>query len=263
MRCSRCWPRRRPRSWRRWRRTASSRPSRPTSQPTSPTALRAQRAPFVSGSSTPSARRSPMSDDRQIERLREVMAAFNGHDLDAIMSHFREDCVFESPRGPDRHGRRFVGKDEVRRGLAARFEGIPNVQLRRRRAFRLRHARRVGMDDHGHDRGRCHRRRARVRPLDVRRRRTDRAQGQLLEDPRRLAGRAQHEAARIRLLSSGAGNRCLNVNASGVGPCSARTPRRRKASSIVGIVPAGCHHSATLGPSQRWNHSNRRANTRR
>ena len=69
-----------------------------------------------------------MSDDRQIERLREVMAAFNSHDLDAIMSHFREDCVFESPRGPDRWGRRFVGKDEVRRGLAARFEGIPNVQ---------------------------------------------------------------------------------------------------------------------------------------
>ena len=69
-----------------------------------------------------------MSDDRQTERLREVMAAFNGHDLDAIMSHFREDCVFESPRGPDRHGRRFVGKEEVRSGLAARFDGIPNVR---------------------------------------------------------------------------------------------------------------------------------------
>ena len=68
-----------------------------------------------------------MSDDRQTERLREVMAAFNGHDLDAIMSHFREDCVFESPRGPDRNGRRFVGKEEVRSGLAARFDGIPNV----------------------------------------------------------------------------------------------------------------------------------------
>jgi len=68
-----------------------------------------------------------MSDDRQTERLREVMDAFNGHDLDAIMSHFREDCVFESPRGPDRNGRRFVGKEEVRSGLAARFDGIPNV----------------------------------------------------------------------------------------------------------------------------------------
>ncbi len=33
----------------------------------------------------------------------------------------------ESPRGPDLWGRRFEGKEEVRRGLAARFEGIPDV----------------------------------------------------------------------------------------------------------------------------------------
>lgn len=69
-----------------------------------------------------------MSDDRQIRRLRDVIAAFNSHDLDAIMSHFAENCVFEAPRGPDRHGRRFEGKEEVRHGLAARFEGIPNVR---------------------------------------------------------------------------------------------------------------------------------------
>jgi steroid delta-isomerase-like uncharacterized protein len=56
-----------------------------------------------------------------------VLAAFNDHDLDAIMSAFADDCVFETSRGPDRFGRRFVGKDEVRRGLAARFEGIPDV----------------------------------------------------------------------------------------------------------------------------------------
>ena len=59
--------------------------------------------------------------------LRAITAAFNQHDLDAIMSFFADDCVFETPRGPDRWGRRFVGKDEVRRGLAARFEGIPDV----------------------------------------------------------------------------------------------------------------------------------------
>jgi taurine dehydrogenase small subunit len=62
------------------------------------------------------------------DMLREVLDGFNQHDLDAIMSHFAEDCVFESPRGPDRWGRRFVGKDAVRRGLAARFEGIPDVR---------------------------------------------------------------------------------------------------------------------------------------
>jgi taurine dehydrogenase small subunit len=68
-----------------------------------------------------------VSDERRVDVLREVLDAFNRHDLDAIMSRFAEDCVFEAPRGPDRWGRRFVGKAEVRRGLAARFEGIPDV----------------------------------------------------------------------------------------------------------------------------------------
>ena len=36
--------------------------------------------------------------------------------------------MFEAPRGPDPWGRRFAGKDEVRRGLAARFQGIPDVR---------------------------------------------------------------------------------------------------------------------------------------
>lgn len=68
-----------------------------------------------------------MPDDRLLDTMRELLDAFNRHDLDAIMSHFAEDCVFESPRGSDRWGRRFVGKAAVRQGLAARFEGIPNV----------------------------------------------------------------------------------------------------------------------------------------
>ena len=69
-----------------------------------------------------------MPDERNADVLRQVLDGFNAHDLDAILSHFAEDCVFESPRGPDRWGRRFVGKEEVRRGLAARFEGIPDVR---------------------------------------------------------------------------------------------------------------------------------------
>jgi hypothetical protein len=68
-----------------------------------------------------------MSNEGTILLLQRVLDAFNAHDLDAIMEHFAEDCVFDSPRGPDPWGRRFVGKAEVRRGLAARFEGIPDV----------------------------------------------------------------------------------------------------------------------------------------
>jgi sulfur-carrier protein len=50
-----------------------------------------------------------------VATLRAVLDGFNRHDLEAIMSHFADDCVFESPRGPERWGRRFVGKEEVRR----------------------------------------------------------------------------------------------------------------------------------------------------
>ena len=42
-----------------------------------------------------------MTRDPGVETLSEIAAAFNRHDLDAIMSHFTEDAVFESPRGPD------------------------------------------------------------------------------------------------------------------------------------------------------------------
>ena len=62
-----------------------------------------------------------------IETLRQVVAAFNSHDLDRVMSFFADDCVLEMPRGPEPWGTRYVGKAEVRKGLATRFEGLPDV----------------------------------------------------------------------------------------------------------------------------------------
>jgi steroid delta-isomerase-like uncharacterized protein len=56
-----------------------------------------------------------------------VLDAFNRHDLDGILEFFADDAVFESPRGPDPWGTRFVGKEAVRAGLAKRFAGIPDV----------------------------------------------------------------------------------------------------------------------------------------
>ena len=59
--------------------------------------------------------------------LKDVLDAFNAHDLDAIMSFFAEDCVLEMPRGPAPGGRRLVGKRDVREGLRSRLDGIPDV----------------------------------------------------------------------------------------------------------------------------------------
>lgn len=61
------------------------------------------------------------------EVLKEFLEAFNRHDLDSIMGYFADDCVFYMPRGATPRGDRYVGKDEVRAGLAKRFEGIPDV----------------------------------------------------------------------------------------------------------------------------------------
>ena len=68
-----------------------------------------------------------MSKHVTIEVLKGFLEAFNRHDLDAIMDYFAEDCVFYMPRGAKPRGDRYVGKQEVRTGLAKRFEGIPDV----------------------------------------------------------------------------------------------------------------------------------------
>jgi ketosteroid isomerase-like protein len=53
--------------------------------------------------------------------------AFNAHDIDTIMSYFDPDCSLDMPRGPEPHGSRYTGLDEVRRGLLMRFETTPDV----------------------------------------------------------------------------------------------------------------------------------------
>jgi ketosteroid isomerase-like protein len=67
-------------------------------------------------------------EETRLQILREIAAAFDRHDLDGIMRHFAEDCVFEAPRGPDAHGQRFTGKDAVRRAFAGRFTSIPDIR---------------------------------------------------------------------------------------------------------------------------------------
>ena len=52
--------------------------------------------------------------------LERMLDGFNRHDLDTIMPLFAEECVFESPRGPNPWGRRFAGQNEVREGLGDR-----------------------------------------------------------------------------------------------------------------------------------------------
>lgn len=69
-----------------------------------------------------------MEHDAALAMLREIAHAFDRHDLDGIMRQFAEDAVFDSPRGPERHGTRYVGVAAIRDAFAARFAGIPDVR---------------------------------------------------------------------------------------------------------------------------------------
>ena len=63
-----------------------------------------------------------------VDTVKAILDAFNAHDLDAIMEFFSDDCSLDMPRGPDPWGQRFVGKADVRAGLATRFKGLPDVR---------------------------------------------------------------------------------------------------------------------------------------
>jgi steroid delta-isomerase-like uncharacterized protein len=78
-----------------------------------------------------------MQEDKTVtvKELKEIMDAFNRHDIDAIMHFFADDCTFDVPRGSKPWGRRLVGKDEVRDGIASRFSGIPDVHYGNDRHF--------------------------------------------------------------------------------------------------------------------------------
>ena len=69
-----------------------------------------------------------MDHDDTVRMLEAIAAAFDRHDLEAIMVHFAADAVFEGPRGSDPWGTRFTGSVAIREAFAARFSGIPDVR---------------------------------------------------------------------------------------------------------------------------------------
>ena len=60
------------------------------------------------------------------ERAAEFGAAWNSHDADLVASFFAEDGVYHASVGPDRLGKTYVGRDQVRRGVRAFFDRYPD-----------------------------------------------------------------------------------------------------------------------------------------
>lgn len=69
-----------------------------------------------------------MDHDERMDILRAIAHGFDTHDLDAIMTHFADDAVFEAPRGSEAWGMRITGRAAVREAFAGRFAGIPDVR---------------------------------------------------------------------------------------------------------------------------------------
>ena len=65
-----------------------------------------------------------------VHMLRSITTAFDRHDLEGILSNLADDAVFDGPRGSEKWGQRFVGKQEISDAFAARFSGIPDVRYK-------------------------------------------------------------------------------------------------------------------------------------
>ena len=67
--------------------------------------------------------------------VNEYLARWNRHDVEGIVSMMTEDCVFDSSMGPDVHGRRFVGHDQIRQGIERLIKGAPEFAFSEVEAF--------------------------------------------------------------------------------------------------------------------------------
>ena len=62
-----------------------------------------------------------------LDLLRRIGDAFNRNDVDAILSFFADDAVWQLSRGPHPWGDRLVGKEQIRGVLESRFATISNM----------------------------------------------------------------------------------------------------------------------------------------
>lgn len=67
------------------------------------------------------------TDHVTVQTLQDFGAAWNRHDIEALMGFMSDDCVFHAVAGPDLMGRSFVGRDEVRQGFAAAWSTFPDA----------------------------------------------------------------------------------------------------------------------------------------
>jgi Ketosteroid isomerase homolog len=67
--------------------------------------------------------------------LQSFADAFNAHDINAIMSHMTDDCIFEASAGPNANGEKFTGQEQVRKAFEDVFATFPDARWSNARHF--------------------------------------------------------------------------------------------------------------------------------
>lgn len=70
-----------------------------------------------------------------IQTLEAFTAAWNRHDIEALMSFMSDDCEFHAVAGPDLLGRCFVGRAAVREGFQMAWQTCPDASWTDSTAF--------------------------------------------------------------------------------------------------------------------------------
>lgn len=69
-----------------------------------------------------------MTNADTIALMERHAAAWNAHDLEALLDLFTEDCIFDTAAGRGSHGDRHVGREAVGRAFAAIFAAFPDAR---------------------------------------------------------------------------------------------------------------------------------------
>lgn len=69
-----------------------------------------------------------MNPAAALNLLENHCAAWNAHDIDALMALITDDCVFDASAGPAPHGARHEGRAAVRAAFLTVWETFPDAQ---------------------------------------------------------------------------------------------------------------------------------------
>jgi len=68
-----------------------------------------------------------MSKTLTPEDLAATFDAFNRHDVDAVMRHFADDCVFYTVAGPEVFGAKIEGADAIAKAFSGVWAAMPDA----------------------------------------------------------------------------------------------------------------------------------------